>query len=208
MSDAEKPTASMTMAFASPILRFEAPNASALNEKLIGEAIALREKEPGTVRSNRQGWHSESNLMKLPDPGFSELAQFIQKAVISATRAISPTFNAPDYHLATNAWININPKHGYNVPHRHDGFIWSGCYYVNPPKVADTQSGSIEFLSPLTVPGEYKVLRAQCYLDKITIQPNAGDLLIFPSYLAHWVLPNEADEERITIAFNAKYVAK
>ena len=29
-----------------------------------------------------------------------------------------------------------------------------------------------------------------------------GDLLIFPAYLPHQVLPNEADEDRIVISFN------
>ena len=27
--------------------------------------------------------------------------------------------------------------------------------------------------------------------------------MIFPSYLVHWVYPNEAGGERVTIAFNA-----
>ncbi|MEW9921713.1 TIGR02466 family protein [Marimonas sp. MJW-29] len=201
-------TASMRMAFASPIFRFEVPNASALNEKLIEEANALREASAGVRRSNRRGWHSEANLMKYPGPGSTELSNSIKEAVNLATKAISPDFRFSEHRLATNAWFNINAKHAYNVPHRHEGFVWSGCYYVTTPKLVGSQSGSIEFLSPLTVPGEYRQLRAECFTDKISIQPNAGDMLIFPSYLMHWVFPNEANEQRVTMAFNAIYVAK
>ena len=28
---------------------------------------------------------------------------------------------------------------------------------------------------------------------------------MFPSYLRHWVYPNESEEERVTIAFNARF---
>ena len=36
------------------------------------------------------------------------------------------------------------------------------------------------------------------------IPPNKQELLIFPSWLKHSVMPNLSDEERITISFNLK----
>jgi hypothetical protein len=30
-------------------------------------------------------------------------------------------------------------------------------------------------------------------------------LLMFPSYLRHWVYPNESDQDRVTIAFNVRF---
>lgn len=203
----EKLTAGMTLAFASPILRFTVPNAVGLNSKLTAEAHAMRALDSGITRSNRQGWHSKTDLMTRKEPGVSELVTFIERVIRSATLTIAPSFNASGYRLVSDGWININPQHGFNVPHRHNGFMWSGTYYVTVPvSPAGSRSGNLEFLSPLTVPGEYGVLGANCYSEKITIRPKAGDLILFPSYLTHWVYPNDTDQERISIAFNGTFL--
>lgn len=208
MTTSDSSRADLTLAFASPLLRFKAPDATALNAALVSEAMEIRSKSPGVQKSNRQGWHSETDLMTRTEPGLSRLASFIERAMHAATKAISGDFNPAQYRLVANGWININPQHGYNVPHSHSGYMWSGCYYVTVPPVQEGPSGCIEFLSPVLVPGEYKVLGADCYKDKITMRPKAGDLLLFPSYMTHWVYPNEADEDRITIAFNGTYLPK
>ena len=202
----ETGSASMTMAFASPVLRFQIPNSEALNATLVEESLAMREQSAGMKRSNRQGWHSDTDLMERTEPGLSKLASIIRNCTNSASKAIAPQFDASKHKLVASGWININPQHGYNVPHRHIGAGWSGCYYVTVPKADDGPSGSIEFVSPVVVPRELKVFNATCYKDNLTMKPKAGDLLMFPSYLMHWVYPNEIDEERITIAFNANYV--
>lgn len=204
-----KLTAGMTLAFASPILRFTLPGAVALNRKLVAEAQALRAADPGIQRSNRQGWHSRTDLMARTEPGLTELRGFIEKVMQAATRTIAPGFETGRHRLVADGWININPQHGYNVPHRHNGFIWSGTYYVTVPEGAEgSRSGNIEFLSPLMVPRDFGLLGAECYNEKITMRPKAGDLVLFPSYLTHWVYPNDADEERISIAFNGAYVPR
>ncbi|WP_439524698.1 TIGR02466 family protein [Marivita sp.] len=208
MSDANQAKMNMTMAFASPIVKVELPNPDALNQKLTAESHALRQESEGTVRSNRQGWHSDTDLMTRPEPGFTQLREFISKVVNTATRSLSPDFDFSAHQLAVMGWVNINPQHAYNVPHEHGGFLWSGCYYVNQPKIDSGPSGSIEFLSPLMVSAEFEILGAKCFDRRITVRPKAGDLLLFPSYLMHWVYPNDADAERITIAFNCNYVKK
>lgn len=208
MAGSEQKTGHLTMAFSSPILRIPMADAERLNPILIEEAKALQARSQGVHRSNRKGWHSETDLMSRTEPGLSELGRFIKKAINTATKSISPDFVFEDYRLMTEGWININPKHGYNKPHRHTGFMWSGCYYVTVPEAENGPSGSIEFLSPLIVPGEYSAFNAACYKDRVTMRPNAGDVLLFPSYLTHWVFPNEADADRITIAFNGAYVRR
>jgi uncharacterized protein (TIGR02466 family) len=35
-------------------------------------------------------------------------------------------------------------------------------------------------------------------------RPRTGELLIFPSWLVHWVTPYQSDRPRISISFNAK----
>lgn len=208
MSVGGQNTGHLTMAFASPILRIPFPEAEQLNPVLIEEAKALREQSNGILRSNRQGWHSNTDLMSRSEPGLSKLSRFIKMAINTATKTISPNFSFEQYHLRTEGWININPRNGYNMPHRHTGFMWSGCYYVTVPQANTDFGGCIEFLSPNLVPGEYALLNADCFKERVTMRPNAGDLLLFPSYLMHWVFPNDADTDRITIAFNGSYVRR
>jgi hypothetical protein len=38
--------------------------------------------------------------------------------------------------------------------------------------------------------------------------PSEGTLLIFPSFLQHFVNPNASDSDRISAAFNLKFVRK
>lgn len=200
--------ASLTLAFASPILRIQVSDADTLNAKLVQEVHAIRAQSPGITVSNRRGWHSESDLMTRREPGLAQLARIIRNAMETGTQAISPAFDPTQCRLEASGWININPQHGYNIPHRHLGFVWSGCYYVTVPDAEEAPSGSIEFLSPFVVSEPYKTLGANCYHDKITMRPKPGDMLLFPSYLTHWVYPNDAAEERITIAFNGTYLPK
>jgi hypothetical protein len=39
-------------------------------------------------------------------------------------------------------------------------------------------------------------------VDKIRVHPKPGEVLLVPSQLLHWVLPNDSEEDRVTIAFN------
>jgi len=45
---------------------------------------------------------------------------------------------------------------------------------------------------------------AVLFPSKVQFRPVAGTMLIFPSFLKHWVYPNQDDEERVSIAFNAR----
>lgn len=87
--------------------------------------------------------------------------------------------------------------------HFHASAWLSGVYYVQlPPQINDAQPdaaesrGWIEFGRPanhlpLTQAPQIKI-----------IKPETGKLLLFPSYLAHRVLPFKDDQIRISIAFD------
>ena len=189
-------------------MRLQVPEAHALNAQLSEELYRLRAASDGIKRSNKNGWHSETDLLRQSDPGIRKLKDFLTGAIVRATKEIAPNFDLSQQKLEAEAWANINPQHGYNAPHHHSGFLWSGCYYVAVPQVSGSSSGSIQFLSPLNLDLHYQKIGAACYKNKLTLRPDPGDLLLFPSYLTHWVLPNEAEEDRITIAFNASFWPK
>jgi len=111
------------------------------------------------------------------------------------------------------AWANINMNEFISVPHSHSERAYaviSGVYY---PK-ADENCHPIEFASnnrsvehvifPEIVD---EVNEFNCGHKRIV--PKTGTLLLFPSWLIHYVVPvGTAKEDRISLAFNADMVPK
>lgn len=196
--------------FYSPLLVFQLPDAAALNQRLLAEAAAMRAASPGLERSNQNGWHSNDDFFERTEPGCVELRSHMVEAVRQATLRVAPKFDFSAMGMQAEGWINVNEQGGYNTPHDHPGWVWSGCYYVRVPAISpgdgSERSGAIEFLDMRTNVRVLTVEDATCFMSKFTLQPSDGMLVLFPSYLRHWVYPNEQSAERVSIAFNARFV--
>jgi Flp pilus assembly protein TadD len=94
-------------------------------------------------------------------------------------------------------WSVRLSREGFHVNHVHsEGWI-SSAYYVEVPeevKDEEAQSGWIKF-------GEPKFYVPDAHPEKI-VQPAAGRLVLFPSYMWHGTTPIHGDEPRMTIAFD------
>jgi uncharacterized protein (TIGR02466 family) len=191
--------------FYSPLTVFEVDEAKTLNKLLLEEITTHKEKSPGLDRSNWRGWHSEDDLFKRTEPGCQALCAHMLEAVQASTNTVSPNFDFSRYGIQAEGWFNVLGKGGLNTPHDHPGWVWSGCYYVRVPDSDKELSGNIEFFDTRTNVRTLTVEGAPCFASKFHFKPRAGMLLMFPSYLRHWVYPNESEEERVTIAFNARF---
>lgn len=194
--------------FSTPIMRFRLPDHAALNAELLFEGEQMQKASDGVSKSNRGGWHSKGNLFETDAPGFRKVHDAARDAVFRMTRKVASKTDPEALTLKMFAWMNANPTGGYNAPHTHPGAHWSGVYYVSQPEVEDGSSGMIEFLDPRTDLAHWRILEAGAFRMKRTIRPQAGELIVFPSYLLHWVHPNEADQDRVSIAFNATFRRK
>ena len=191
--------------FPTPLLRFEVEGAERLNAALIKEIADRQAAEAGITKSNRKGWHSDRDFFDRKEPAHRELAHAVLRMLAQASKAFAPATNFDDIELLADGWININPRGGYNVPHDHSGSFWSGVYYVRVPQQAEGQGGLIEFLAPHKPLPALGLIQAPITAPKISVRPEAGQVLIFPASLTHWVHPNDSDEDRITIAFNSHF---
>lgn len=191
--------------FATPVMRFRVPDHESLNAALLQEGDAMRATSKGVSKSNRSGWHSEGNLFKRPTPCVQTLKELATVCIATATQKIGAKADLDALSLKLFAWMNMNPAGGYNAPHTHPGAQWSGVYYVSQPDVETGNSGMIEFLDPRSDLPNWRILDAPAFRLKKKIRPAPGDMILFPSYLVHWVYPNEADQERVSIAFNATF---
>lgn len=190
--------------FASPLAVMNLPEADNLNNELENDVSALYETVPSTQRSNVNGWHSPNFLFERSELSFKKITGHILAASKMYIAAQEPSPAIGELTVTGNGWININGRGGFNSPHTHVGAHVSGTYYVRNPVGEHERSGMIEFLDPRNdvtgsifpgVPASRATFR---------IKATPGTLILFPSYLSHWVYPNDSDERRITLAFNLK----
>jgi len=187
--------------FPVPIFHYKIENYKEINKELINYILRLKKKDKiGNNRSNIGGWHSPNfDLVKEETP-----INFINKFKDFLKNIIINEFGweyLPNKQRIVAMWAIINKKNSFNIMHNHQNCYLSAAYYVKKPE----RSGDISFFDPV----EPKTYR---YPEKekgtfhsnqvVTLRPEEGDLLIFPSYLYHSVEPNLSDEDRIVISFN------
>lgn len=194
--------------FSSPVSGFELPEAEELNRALLSDCRKRRDAEPGKAISNQAGWHSDFDLFARPEESFRILCSQITKVLIHVAKTTLPAFTLETHDIQGQGWVNINPKGAFNTPHDHTGFHWSGCYYVSVPNAQVERSGLIEFLDPRGSTGIRAPEVSLLFSSKYQVRPRAGTMLIFPSFLRHWVYPNQDEEERVSIAFNARIIER
>lgn len=198
----------LTHIFTTPIWRA----ASGLTPEQLAEIrdhlLTLREKDPGERRSNRGGWHSKGNLFGADQRQFGFLTDAVTKPLFAY---IGEVFGyRGKLSLALSGWTIINRRGDYNAPHNHAANLLSGALYVQIP--AGMSGGAINFLDPRMNLNAHQT-EAMSRLgvhppwknSNVTVKPKAGDLLIFPSWLNHYVEPFECDDPdavRIVISFN------
>ena len=107
----------------------------------------------------------------------------------------------PKKVMYSGMWAIINKKGDSNNEHIHPNSNLSAAYYVKAPE----DCGEFVVNNPHTInrnifPDRENPTELNRLIAKHKVEE--GDLLIFPAYLPHHVLPNESDEERIVISFN------
>ncbi len=191
--------------FATPLVRFQIPDSDVFNAELLNHAAQMRAGDTGAEKSNRGGWHSSGNLFDDNAAVIVALQEHACDALVLAMTAIKARVALDELDLKLFGWMNANPKGAFNAPHTHPGAHWSGVYYVSQPEVETGNSGMIEFVDPRSDLPNWRILQAASFKMKKKIRPKPGEMVLFPSYLVHWVYPNETDQERVTIAFNATF---
>lgn len=191
-----------TPAFASHIDGYVVPGHARLNEALLAAIAAWREEDQGMQSSNHLGWHSPRELFQRKEPAFQLLVSHIMAATTKSIRRYWPEFDPARHPISRDGWVNVNGEGAFNGPHGHSSNHLSGTYYVTTPASGPGRSGSIEFLNPAGAVTRLLPFGRKLIQTDIRVHPRAGQMLIFPSYLRHWVYPNQDQEERVSIAFN------
>jgi uncharacterized protein (TIGR02466 family) len=196
----------VTPAFVTLIGRLHIPDADAMNHDLRALIIAEEAQYSSRGQSNIGGWHSHPDFLIRPDSAVSALNGWLTWALRQMIDAAAgtDTFSSP---LSAFGWATICRAGAYHAPHSHPDSAWSGVYYVDPGTESPDQplSGVLEFLDPragaeaVTGPGDP-------YGAPFRVRPQAGLLVLFPSWLYHWVHPYTGQTPRVAVSFNATRV--
>jgi len=191
------------LAYATPIRRHQYSDVQEFNRALAAQILALRDRAPGKRLSNVGGWHGDSQLLQtLGEPYAGRLGRMFLEDVREAFAVVAEPDEPLPATVSLEAWANVN-LHGHsNVAHLHGGCPWSGVYYV----AGDTgpgAGGNLVFSDPRTaalmVVHPYNPFKGA---NHISVVPEPGLMVVFPSFLYHGVEPYQGDSPRISISFN------
>lgn len=146
---------------------------------------------------------TQSSFLELSDKTFTPLISKVTDKfnILHKDLGLSDSVS----QIVSEYWININLNDKISFPHSHPNRVFSAVYYVK----AETNCGDLVFMNPNKVTcqnisddciKEYNFYNATHW--KITPQKNL--LIIFPSWLEHYVQPNLSGTDRISIAFNSR----
>lgn len=185
---------------------YEAQIAKDLLEELAHSIRSLAEDDEAGQRWSQEhryaGYTSYASLNDLPrrDPAIGDLAKLLTKH--ASAFAEECAFDLPRKPKLDSLWVNLLRGSGHHSAHIHPHSIISGTLYVEVPK----GSGAIRFEDPrlpmMMAAPTRRTDAPQELQPFVTVQPRAGMLLLWESWLRHEVLPGTGRGERLSISFN------
>ncbi|MDB5422109.1 MAG: hypothetical protein JWR59_2056 [Brevundimonas sp.] len=182
------------------------PGWDSLEAYLADLARALRKLHGLTThpvgQSLRHGTQTSVDLRTCEDPAVRAFFTAIDGPIRDHMRRLGTgadplrSRNTGDYRLAGCWSVQLRPG-GYHTPHFHSkGWLSSACHIELPAVVgAGGKEGWLAFGAPAfegvrpLEPDHYE-------------RPQAGRLVLFPSYMWHGTVPFGGDEPRLTVAFD------
>jgi len=168
------------------------------NDELDKNLIKILDEEEknkrGVIKTNEGGF--QTNLIK---------DESIQKFFLNRSMQLLFTyFKFKEIKIKAEMkglWINKNLKNNYNCLHIHPNSNFSGVYYL---KIVD-KGGELVFYKN-DISSNYSqnniLFNNEDFNDIYKITPQKNNFILFPSYLQHYVKPNQTEESRISVSFN------
>ncbi len=209
----------ITPAFAVPMVFARLDACEGLNDELrtlflAREAEGDRHRNPTpVVNHNAPLYESHFRLFDDPTPCVRRLRDFCWQQLFRAVAELNgyDAATMARLQLAHESWFHVTRRGGFFGAHKHAMHAWSGVYCVrHDGDDPDSQSGLLTFVDPNAAASMYvdpSVVAMQPPFSaahlQLRLQP--GQLVLFPSWLMHEVLPYGGTTERITVAFNARF---
>ena len=150
---------------------------------------------------NTPYWQSKPDLYKRRE------YEHFTKCVLSFTAEILDKMSyVYDGFRVTDMWSNVLKPGETHKPHTHANNLLSGVYYP----YAEKTSGII-FMDPrpqasVIKPNMKEILMDNC--DVYEYDSNTNKIIVFPSWLQHFVPINNSKTDRVSIAWNIQITGK
>ena len=172
-------------------------NAERLNANILSALCEMRRDLPTLV--DGEAWQSTQAMHELE--AFQELGMYVRSAVKSVLQFLKIGYE--DFET-TGCWANIQAKGASHAVHSHPNNFLSGVYYVQTHPGADTVNFHDPRNQTAVIRPPVTELTAE-NTDQVVVRVSNGTLLVFPSYLQHYVSPNTSNDERVSVSFNVMF---
>jgi uncharacterized protein (TIGR02466 family) len=209
------PTLKLHSLFAVPFAEMRLVPCERLNQQLESlflqrESAEYKNPTPSHI-AQEETFESRFNLFRWPEACVQELRNFMLNAV---AQMVIETTSLKGEDIArlkfqNHTWFHISRYAGSFVAHNHPLASWSAVYCVRSGesvaqhpdsgvlRFLDVRQGANSYLDPANVS-----LHRPFALAPMEFKLEAGQMVIFPSYVFHEVAPFYGSDTRITVATN------
>lgn len=165
----------------------------------------------GVSISNIGGWHSDTKMLEWG----GEVARALAYKAMTMADAQTLDVKSPSksrFGWVPEMWANVSTRGDANQYHTHPGSFWSAVAYVDDGYAGNGDpalGGELQLLDPrmpmirMTAP-DLRLLdgAGRPMPSEVSIRPETGMIVLFPSWLQHAVRPFHGQGTRISIAIN------
>jgi len=178
-----------------------------LNTELAEECRRLREFDTAGRKWSEKnypgGYTSYASMNELHrfSSTFADLERKLTRHVRAFARTLEMDLRRRTIALS-DIWVNIMPPTAAHSLHLHPLSFLSGTYYVATPRGCP----GLKFEDPrlskfMAAPPKLPGVRRENQMH-VTYPAEAGNVILFESWLRHEVAANRVDAERISVSFN------
>lgn len=193
-------------------------HAADVNDTLLKVFAAMRATDAKAAAGAPFYASNDDLLTRIRLGEWQQLLQFVvdglRQTVVLANHGHWPEAT-PSLQIALQGiWFQVSNNSSHHDIHTHGNCSWSGVYCL---QVDDTQvrqshavhglrNGVTRFYGPHfnhLAGAAMDFGNAYLQAAHIDVQPVPGQLVVFPSWLAHQAMPYDGDKDRVIVSFNA-----
>jgi len=177
------------------------------NRQLLRECRQLRLDDAAGRRWSAKNYpggytsYGSTHRLQLISPTFEALRRKLQRHIKAFAAAAELDLDGRPLAM-TDCWVNIMPRRVVHGLHLHPLATLSGTYYVQVPPGGPGLKFEDPRLDRFMAAPPRKADARRENRPWITVPAEAGQLLLFESWLRHEVVPNPVAAERVSVSFN------
>jgi uncharacterized protein (TIGR02466 family) len=177
------------------------------NRQLLQECRQLRLDDAAGRRWSDKNYpggytsYGSTHRLQLISPTFEALRRKLQRHIKAFAAGAELDLDGRPLAM-TDCWVNIMPRRVVHGLHLHPLSTLSGTYYVQVPPGGPGLKFEDPRLDRFMAAPPRKADARRENRPWITVPAEAGQLVLFESWLRHEVVPNPLAAERVSVSFN------